>query len=385
VVFENIELLLQQGVPLPHILYINFEDERLAELTVQDLDLILQAYRELYPEVPLAEVYMFFDEIQNVDTWEKFIRRIHESISKKICVTGSNSKLLGTEIATELRGRTLPLEVFPLSFKEFLTFKGITHERNSLYAPTERAAIINGLDEYLKYGGFPEVLTRETEFKIATLQGYLDVMIYKDLVERYKITSTKTVKFFIRQVLNANTKEFSVHKAFNAFKSGGFQVSKNTLYDYFDYVQAIYLAFVVYKYEPSDRNKELTSRKVYAIDSGLYNAVNTRDTDDRGKLLENALFLHLYRRQKEVYFYKDEYSECDFIVCEKGKPKAALQICYSMDAEETRKREINGLVRACKAVHLDKGTIVTYQSSEPSIEVDGVTITVISALEYLLG
>ncbi|MGH7240053.1 MAG: ATP-binding protein [Candidatus Saccharimonadales bacterium] len=384
-VLGTIQQLLERGVPKESVIYINFEDERLIDLKVSDLDTILQSYRELYPDNTLSETYIFLDEIQNVDGWEKFVRRIHESITKRVYITGSNSKLLSTEIATELRGRTLAYEVFPLSFKEYLRFKGVPHTKNDLYAPSARAKIINGLEEYLLYGGFPEVLSRDRSLKTKTLQEYLNVMVMNDLVKRYDLKSLKAAQFFVRQALNANTKEFSINKIYNSFRSVGIKISNNTLYDWLEHVRTIYLAFVLNKYVYSDRLKEQTSKKIYVIDSGLYNAVNTRYLDDTAKLLENAVFLQIYRNTKEVSFYKDEYSECDFIVCDQGKPKQALQVCYSLASEETRKREIRGLLRACKALGLDEGTIVTYQSSEPETEEDGVRIHVVAAAEYLLG
>ena len=380
----TIQQLLEQGVPKEQVLYINFEDERLIDLQVSDLDTILQAYRELYSESPLSEAYIFLDEVQNITGWEKFVRRIHESITKRVYITGSNSKLLSTEIATELRGRTLAYEVFPLSFKEYLRFRNIPHTQNDLYAAAVQAQVANGLEEYLLFGGFPEVIMRDRPLKTKTLQEYLNVMITNDLVKRYDIKSLKAVQFFVRQVLNSNTKEFSVNKIHNSFQSVGIKIGNTALYDYLEYAQNIYLAFVLNKYVYSDRLREQTSKKIYAIDSGLYNAVNTSSLDDRAKLLENALFLQIYRQTKEVSFYKDEYSECDFIISEPEKTRQAIQVCYSLEAEETRKREIRGLVRACKALGLTEGTIVTYQVGEPDTEEDGIRVHIVTASAYLL-
>ena len=381
---ETIQKLIQNGVQIDKVLYINFEDERLMDLQTTDLDLILQAYREIYPDNKLSEVYIFLDEVQNINGWEKFVRRIHESISKKVYITGSNSKLLSTEIATELGGRTLTFEVFPLSFKEFLAFKNIPDDVKGFYASSIKAKLMNGFEEYLIYGGFPEVVERQTNLKNKTLQEYLNVMISNDLVRRYDIKSLKSVSFFVKQLINSNAKEVSINKIYNSFKSIGLKIGNNTLYEYFEYAQTIYLAFVLNKYVISDRLREQTSRKVYAIDSGLFNAVNTKNFDDKGKLLENVIFLHIYRKTKEVSFYKDEYHECDFIICENGKPVDAIQVCYSLESEDTRKREINGLVKACHALNMQEGKIITYESSESSFEVNGIKVNILSAAEYLL-
>ena len=162
------------------ILFLNFEDERL-DLKIDDLDLILQSYSELYPSQDLKECYFFFDEIQNINGWEKFIRRVYDTISKNIFITGSNSKLLSSDIATSLRGRTLSFEVFPLSFKEYLSFKDIEVD---LYSSKSLAYIKNALNSYLKDGAFPETLFLEDRYKNQTLQEYFNVLLYKDLSQR---------------------------------------------------------------------------------------------------------------------------------------------------------------------------------------------------------
>lgn len=383
-VLETIRKLTQKGVPMEKVLYINFEDERLMDLQTSDLDLILQAYREIYPDNKLSEVYIFLDEVQNITGWQKFVRRIHESVSKKVYITGSNSKLLSTEIATELGGRTLTFEVFPLSFKEFLKFKNISTDLKALYASSVKARVMNGLEEYLIYGGFPEVVERQTNLKNKTLQEYLNVMISNDLVRRYDIKNLKSISFFVKQLINSNTKEVSINKIYNSFKSIGLKIGKNTLYDYFEYAQTIYLAFVLNKYVISDRLREQTSRKVYAIDSGLYNSVNVKNFDDKSKLLENVIFLHLYKKTKEVFFYKDEYHECDFIICKSGKPVDAIQVCYSFESDDTRKREVSGLVKACHALNIREGKIIKFESSESIFNIDGIKISILSAPEYLL-
>ena len=177
----------------------------------EELDLILQAYRELYPGINLQEVHFFFDEIQNIDGWDKFIRRIYESLGKNIYITGSNSKLLSKEISTSLRGRALSYKLFPLSFAEYLEFQGI--EADSI-SSQGRAFMRNNFQRFLRYGGFPELLSMGQNLYDKILQEYYNTMIFRDLVERYEIKQVHVLKYFIKHLLNSITKDISVNKIY---------------------------------------------------------------------------------------------------------------------------------------------------------------------------
>jgi len=363
---------LSSSIPKEKILFLNFEDERL-ELQADELDLVLQAFRELYPKQNLQECYFFFDEIQNIAGWEKFIRRIYDTISKKIYITGSNSKLLSSEIATSLRGRTLVFEVFPLSFAEYLSFKEIDVD---LYSSVSLAYIKNEQEKFLKEGSFPEILFLDEQYKNQTLQEYFNVLIYKDLAERYSITNTIALKFFLKRVIASSTKQISINKIYNELKSSGIKIGKNTLYEFLEYVQNIYLALTLHRFDNSLVSKELGEKKVYSIDIGLNNATEFKFSDDFGKALENAVFLELKRQKKELDYYRDTKSECDFLVSEKNSITQAIQVTYDMSDEKTKKREIKGLVNACNNFGLKTGEIITYDTEEEAL-VDGVTIKMI--------
>jgi len=369
---------LSNRLPKTQILFLNFEDERL-ELKVDELDLILQSFRELYPDQDLKECYFFFDEIQNVTGWEKFIRRVYDTISKNIFITGSNSKLLGKEIATSLRGRTLTFEVFPLSFSEYLAFKEIEID---LYSSKNLAHIKNSLNLFLLNGAFPEILFLDEIYINQTLQDYFNVLLYKDLVERYNITNTVALKFFLKRLIASSTKQVSINKIYNELKSNGIKIGKNTLYDFLDYAQNIYLSLVLHKYDNSLVNKELGEKKIYSIDVGLNNAIEFKFSSNLGKALENILFLELRRVYNEIFYYKDSNSECDFIINEKNRITKAFQVTYEMDDEKTKKREIKGLVNACKNFNLDKGTIITYDSEDEIVE-DNIEIKVIPFYKWI--
>lgn len=354
---------LSNTIEKTKILFLNFEDERL-DFEVDELDLILQSYSELYPEQNLDECYFFFDEIQNVLGWEKYIRRVYDTVSKNIFVTGSNSKLLSSEIATSLRGRTLSYEVYPLSFSEFLAFKDIAID---FYSSKSLAHIKNAQEKFLKNGSFPETLFLQEKYVNKTLQEYFNVLLYKDLAERYSITNTVALKFFLKRIIASTTKQISVNKIYNDLKSSGIKIGKNTLYDFLEYVQNIYLALILQKYDKSLVNKELGEKKIYSIDIGLNNATEFQFSDNIGKSLENAVFLELKRNGKEMFFYKDANSECDFIIKENTAIIQAIQVVYDLSDESTRGREIKGLAGACKAFNLSRGVMITSDTEDEII------------------
>ncbi|NTV99667.1 MAG: ATP-binding protein, partial [Chlorobiaceae bacterium] len=245
--FNSINGLLNKGVPMTSILYVNFEDERL-ELKTDELDLLLQAYQELYPEMLMEGCYFFFDEIQNVAGWDKFVRRIYDSITKNIFITGSNARFLSSDIASSLRGRAVSYEVYPLSFSEYLDFKGVSADLDS----TKSIAVINHhLGDYLKRGGFPEVIGYDDALRNRVLQEYFNVMIYRDLAERYEIRNLPALKFFLKRILASATKQFSVNNIYKELKSSGFRIGKNQLYDYLEASVNVYLAQILRKYSGS--------------------------------------------------------------------------------------------------------------------------------------
>lgn len=378
VLYNLIKKLQQNAIPIKLILYLNFEDERL-DFRTDELDLILQAYRELYPDLAMKECHLFFDEIQNIENWEKFIRRVYDSITRNIFITGSNARFLSSDIATSLRGRTISYEIFPLSFKEYLRFKKIPID---LHASGSLARINNALNHYLDEGGFPEVVDFDGKLRGKVLQEYFNVVIYRDLVERYEIKNTAVLKFFIKRVLVSSTKQLSVNTIYNELKSSGIKIGKNQLYEYLDACQCIYLALILNKYSHKFINRELGERKVYCIDNGLLNAVNFKFSDDKGKAMEQVVFLELKRRGKEFYFFRERY-ECDFVIVEHNKVTEVIQVTQSLAEEKTRKREIRGMMDACKEFDLNQGTIITSDASQ-SFEVEGTSIRSIPLHQWLL-
>lgn len=224
--FQLMDGLEKSGISRQEMLYINFEDERL-DLEGEN-DLIFDAYRELYPEQDMSRVFLFLDEIQELPNWEKFVRRVTDTISRRVVLTGSNSRLLSREIATSLRGRGISFEILPLSFSEYLSFQDLP--KDPPVSSKDRALVGRAFEEYCLWGGYPELVGMEQRFKAQVLQEYFNVMFYRDLVERYNVSDPALFKYLLKRLISSFTKDFSVNKLYNDLKSRGFSVGKDSLY-----------------------------------------------------------------------------------------------------------------------------------------------------------
>ncbi len=376
--FDAIVKLRAKGVPNEQILYINFEDERL-HLDGYEMDIILQAYQEMYPDLKLADCYFFFDEIQEVNGWEKFIDRLYSSISSRVFITGSNSKLLSQEIASALRGRAITFEVYPLSFSEYVH---ILKPGLKPLASADKARLIALFKRFLHQGGFPEIIMQQDDFKGRILQEYFNVMLLRDLVERYSVAQVAILKYFCKRVIGASAGEFSVNKIYNELKSQGYNISKDSLYAYRENVEAIYMSRFVPKYSESVVRSEGSLKKVYVIDQGMGVAIDFKLSEDTGRLLETTVALELLKQGKQISYYQDGV-ECDFIVTNKGQVTEAMQVTIDLLDTSTREREIKGLVQCCKRFDLAEGTIITLDLEEV-IEIDDITIKIVPAWKYFL-
>lgn len=375
--YETIKKLLKNNVPKKNILYINFEDERI-RLKQNELDLILQAYQELYPKLNLENCHFFFDEIQNIQGWEKFVRRIFDTISTNIYITGSNSKLLSTDIATELRGRTISYTVYPLNFKEFLNFNSIEPQ---FYGTEQKNKVLLYSKKFLELGGFPEIVKLTDGLKIKKLQDYFNSIIYKDLIERYDISNPTILKFFIKKIFNNVTKPISVNKIYNELKSLGYKISNNVLYEYLEYIQATFTAVLVNKFSYSQIKQAKSEKKAYTIDCGFLTAIDYSFSENYGKLLENMIAMEILKAGKEIMFFKEK-KECDFIIKDKNK-LIPLQVSYSVENQSTKERELKGLYEACKFLNIKKGKIITFEEDD-ILNYKGIEVEIIPAYKFML-
>lgn len=379
----TVNKLLAAGVKREQILWINFDDERLSGMPTEELDEVLTAYREMYPETNLKDVYMFFDEIQNIAGWDLFVLRVFKSYCPHVYITGSNAKLQSREISTALRGWTLDYEMLPLSFAEYCRFVGIDAHS---YLESDRAKRHAAMENYLHGGAFPQVvLTPDQSTKLKRLQGYFNVMLLRDLAERHKIKNVEGLRYFLKRIMLTLTKTTSINGICNDMRSSGANVNKDDLYNWADWAVEAYMFVRFPKYTPSMVKENQSLRKYYIIDTGMRQAVLMPQSADSGKLLENIVAIDLFRRRGEErkIFYWQEKHECDFVIQRNECVEELLQVCWDMDDDDTRQREIDGIKEAAKGTKCTKLTIVTRDQQE-TIEEDGYTIQVVGIEDWLL-
>ncbi len=366
--------LLDYWIDKKNIVFVNFEDERI-DINWKDLQLLIDAYLELYNDIDLKNCYCFFDEIQNIIGWEKFVRRMYDEWLENIFITWSNAKLLSKEISTSLRWRALHYELLPLSFREFLHFKW---EQLNFYTTKDKAKIINLQKEFITWGGFPEILPFSEDIKIKTLQEYFDVMLYNDIIERYKIKNTIVLKQFVKQLLQSATREYSINKIGNSLKSLWLKFDKNDLYSFVDYLDTIYFSKSVAKFEYSLHRQVL--KKIYLFDNWFLNALSFSFSDNYWKLLENIVFVELYRKFGESVFFLKNGSETDFIV--HTKEKAVIQVCYDLNTWNYE-REIAWCLDWMSKADTNHSILITAEQ-EKDIVIDWKTIKVIPFYKWVL-
>lgn len=371
------KLLASTNINIIDIIYINFEDERL-NLKIEDLHLLIDSYYELYPD-NTNELYFFFDEIQNINNWERFVRRLYDSVSKNIFITGSSSKLLSKEVSTSLRGRSVAYEMFPLTFKEYLQFFKI--DSDDTYSTRNKSKIIKTFKSYLTQGGFPEVVHYKDDFRTKTLQSYLDVMIYRDIIERYEISNPVALKYIIKKSISNVSNYLSINKLYNELKSSGIKISKDSIYLFLNYIQDCYLLFLVNIYSESINVQNTNDKKIYCIDNGLANNVSFSFSENIGRLLENAVFINLKAKGNSIYYYSNA-RECDFVLQEKSKITRAIQVTAVLDSNN-RTREIEGLLEALNKFKLKNGLILTLDQKE-TIKIENKVIEVEPAWKWLI-
>lgn len=354
---------LRQTLDPHQLVYLNFEDDRLAYMVVTDLDLILEAYYELYPALREKKTYWFFDEIQTISGWEKFIRRMHDTEQGQIFITGSSSKLLGSELATSLRGRTISYEIFPFSFLEYLRFQNIDI---NLHSSSSCSYIKHHFEHYLIHGGFAETFGQSDDIERRILRDYLDLAIYRDLIERYGISNRALLKHLIKYLFANPATLISFNKLYNEFRSQGFKISKDTLIDYFSHLNDAYAAFSIPVYRSSIREEQRNPKKVYIIDNGYKRLYDAFATQDLGKLYENLVFLELRRQTREIYYFKQTY-EVDFFA--RGE---LINVCLSLTNPVTRQREIRGLAEAMGHLKQRESTLLTADEQDTITTENGV-------------
>lgn len=377
--YQIMKEYLAGGAPKSSLLYINFDDERLYPMIAANLHTITDTFYRLFPENKERLCYLFFDEIQNIPGWEQFVRRILDTENVQITLTGSSAKLLSREISTSLRGRSISTEIFPFSFHETLIHEGIQIETAHHPGAKQRALLQNRFRTCLLRGGFPEVQSIDDSLRLRILQEYVDVVILRDIVERYRIGNIQPLRALIRHLLSAPATLFSVNKFHNDLKSQGIACGKNTLHEFLEHLSDAYLFYPVTIHSRSERARRVNPRKVYAIDTGLITAFMHQPGSDSGRLLENAVFMELRRHCRYIEYYRTKSGfEVDFIATADTGKQTLYQVSLELNNPATRKREIRALTEAMKETGVGKGMIITLEDEE-HIETGYGTIYVIPA------
>ena len=356
-----------------HYAYANFDDERLEELETQDLDNVLQTLYKIYGKFD----YLFLDEIQNIDGWPLFVNRLLRQ-RIHIIITGSNAKLLSTELATHLTGRHHKIELFPFSFKDWCSIKEVDYTR---LTTKNKGLLSKAYDEYFRHGGFPELISGEENPKeyISTL---IDNIISQDIKKRYKIRNIDALKRLAHHILNETPTLIVKDTLQNII---GIK-SERTLGNYLMYLNQTYLISTISKYSSRSRERA-RNEKSYAIDVAFMDKrENAFSGENLGWRLETIVYLELLRRKagtvNDIYYYQGRSAEADFVVCDGNKTLAVYQVSYDISNEKTRKREIKGCIAGAKATKCDNLFLITDHESE-IIEEDGYTIQVIPIWEWL--
>lgn len=353
--------------------YINFDDERFQDITSADLNNVLLVLNKVYGDFK----YLFMDEPQDVDGWHLFVNRLLRK-GLRIVITGSNAKLLSGELATHLNGRSMEIPLFPFSFKEYCEF----HQVNvSSKTTSNKAARLALFDEYLKKGGFPELLSEKNVGK------YIDTLVSRiiniDIVKRHKIKYKATLESMINHILNIVPTEIAYEELAHLFDIRSHHTAEN----YVSYAEKAYLISICKRWSTQSKIR-VGSRKAYPIDVALMN--NRKDAfvgDNLGFRLESIVYIELLRRTKplnqNVFYLKEQSGEADFVVCERNSVIEVIQVSYDIASPATRKREINGLIVGAKKTKCDKLTLITRHNQEQIVE-NGYTINIVPAYDWLV-
>ena len=366
--------LLEQLINKRHAkcYYLNFEDERLINFKTEDFDALHEIFIELYGD----NLPFFLDEIQNIENWEVFVRRLYKQ-GYKFYITGSNASMLSHEMGTKLTGRHVDLELFPFSFKEYLQFQKVNYDQNDLYLTPQRALLKKHFNLYLKEGGMPEFLQYKDSI---VLQRTYDDILYRDIITRYDVKAIKQFRSLSFYLMSNISSKFTYNNLKNLFGFGSVSTVKN----YIDYLTNSYLLFPLTRFAFSLKSQEQAPRKIYAIDNGMVEKIAFKFSQKQGQYLENLVYLELRRRHKELYYYETKNDlEVDFLVYEAGKIQALIQVSYDISVEQTKTREINALVKAMKETGCETALLLTYDTKD-ILTIENKTIQILPVYHWIL-
>jgi len=342
------------------VLYVDFDLPEFLDFDGKDLKKLVNLHLQLFGKLE----YIFFDEIQNLKNWQRGLKEIYEEKKYFIFITGSSSKLLSKELATQLRGRTITYTLFPLSLREIFSIKNLPFPKDLISTP-ELNKILFEFNQYLEFGGYPQIF-KEPDLKEQIVRDYKDLVLFRDIVERYQVKNIYVVKRFFEYLISAFTKEISIDRFYNYLKSQNISLSKKTLYNYLEYFESS----LFFHFLRSHRQRERI-KKVYLNDIVFGNK-------EAGRKIENLVFIELRKKEEKIYYFKNNF-ECDFVI----PSRQALQVVWEL-TEENKKREIKGLIEAMKHFKIKKGLILTY-NQEQEIKENKYKIQVIPVWKWMLS
>lgn len=351
--------------------FFNFDDERLANFKLDDFQKLQECFVELFGE---QHTY-YFDEIQNIEGWERFVRRLYNA-GNKIVITGSNARMLSRELGTHLTGRYIQVEIYPFSFQEYLAMNEIPVNAKTLYTTTGRATMVKSFVKYMECGGFPKFLQ---DGSVSYLTSLYESIIYRDILTRNGLTNEKEMLELMFYLASNATKRVTYS---SLGKVVGIQ-HPDTIKNYLEYIQQTYLIFQLFRYDPSVKKQMMSPKKIYFVDNAIIKRIGFNATENNGVFLENLVFIEMKRRGWDVYYYADK-KECDFIVRKGLHISDAYQVTLKMDSPQTREREIAGVREAMQAYSLSKGYILTFEGKETINFDDGTIVEVVPVWEWIL-
>lgn len=391
---QEIDRLIESGVPRSRICYFNFDDDRLTPVTGQTGDEVLEAFYSLNPDALAEGAYLFFDELQEMENWGSWLRRVLDTHKATIYVSGSSSTMLSREISTEFRGRALDFELLPYSFAEYVAVRAPGIAPAKAYSIEERLRLAALCEEYLSAGGFPATLGMPKTHSVQLLQSYAQQVVARDVVERHGIARARVASLFAQRVLSTNAKPLSVRKIESDLRAIGLNTSRELLGDMLSYFEQAFLVFCVRDFTCSLSEGSRKMPKVYAVDPGLALANARANSLDVGQRLEDAVYLELRRRNFgtrrdgiATYVTRGHGFEVDFVVGDALSRDAfeLYQVCANADDAKTRGRELRALWEALEESGLDEATLVVLDGKAMSHERNGKRVNQVPAWKWLMG
>jgi hypothetical protein len=377
----------RERLPSERAIYLSFDDDRLAGIGAEQLDALLEAYFAQYPELRgRARVHWYLDEIQFVPGWERFCRRVLDTERIELVVSGSSARMLSREVHTSLRGRGMATVIRPFGFREFLRHHGQEPAPGAFRpTPAQRSLVEKRFREFLVTGGFPEAQGLAQGVRIALLQSYVDVVLFRDVIERHNVTQIEALRALVRQCLRNPAGHFSAHRLYTDLRAQGHGIAKDAVYGMLGHLSDAFLITGVPLATESERRRNSNPRKLYPADPGFIAAFDRSGRANLGHALETAVLNELERRGADLGYVKtDEGYEVDFLARYADAPPELIQVCADPSDPATLERETRALAAAAREHRRARRRLLVLQRTDvPRVPIPGVDVQ--PAYEWLLA